>query len=83
MKYLGAVNCMMYLQSITMSDESVLNISSEQIYSLYKEAGKEIPYTEAKFTHDSDILMGGHKKKIIEDSINRLGISHQLAEFHV
>ena len=60
-----------------------VGISSDKISALYKEAGKEIPYTEAKFTYDSDILMGGLKKTRIQESIDRLGISHQPAEFQV
>ena len=66
-----------------MSENSGLNISSDTIYSLYKEAGKEITYTEATFSYNSDILMGGQKKTMIQDSINRLGIGHQPAQFQV
>ena len=66
-----------------MSENSGLNISSDTIYSLYKEAGKEIPYSEATFNYDSDILVGGQKKTMIQDSIDRLGIAHQPAQFQV
>ena len=66
-----------------MSEKGGMDISSDKISALYKEAGKEIPYTEAKFTYDSDILMGGQKKIRIKESIERLGISHQPAEFQV
>ena len=66
-----------------MSEKGGLDISSDTILALYEEAGKEIPYTEAKFTYDSDILMGGLKKTRIQESIDRLGITHQPAEFQV
>ena len=64
-----------------MSEKGGLDISSDQIFALYQEAGTEIPYTEANFTYDSDILMGGQKDTRIKESIDRLGISHQPAKF--
>ena len=60
-----------------MSEKGGLDILGENTFTLYKEAGKEIPYTKAKFTYDSDIVMGGLKKTRVLKSVDRLGILHQ------
>ena len=60
-----------------------VNISLDQVKTLYAEAGKQLDYVEQKFSYDSEIVVTQNVKNRICDSLSRMGANFQPSNFQV
>jgi hypothetical protein len=60
-----------------------MNISKEEVESLYRQAGQEVDVEEAQFVYEGDFVDTPGTRKRINDAVDELGLGYELQEFQV
>ena len=69
--------------SIALIAPSVMNISKEEVESLYRQAGQEVHVEDAQFLYEGEFVDTPGTRKRIRDAAQDLGLGFELQEFQV